>query len=108
MVHGPQEEAAEEEAIIELAEFICGHENKHYTGELPLVCDLEPGHEGNHSGECYVIDYKSGGISGEGLRRTEWTDKAGIPADKIKPEPMPQTVEALAREAALKALLEAS
>lgn len=70
----------------------CGHVNMHVllkdeTGHAyHPVCDLEPGHEGNHAAWYQRIDYKNEGIVVDQRDRTHWTDMAGIPADQIKPD----------------------
>jgi len=113
MAHQPQEEAAPETvaptpAVIPYneADNICGHENKHFIDDLPLVCDLPPGHAGNHSAEYETTDYKQGGPTFQGKKRTYWSDLAGTPVDQIKQVPIPKTTADIAREAALAALLE--
>ena len=73
----------------------CGHINKQnwqYKEELDksvledLACDLEKGHEGNHSAEKFEKSFKNDGLSTEGMVRVEWSDAAGTPADEIEPD----------------------
>ena len=57
---------------------LCGHQNKHYTGDEPLFCDLAPKHPGPHSAVYRAVVYRDGQIESDGEERTHWSDAAGV------------------------------
>jgi len=68
------EEAVPVEVVVEPAPVAdvwqaCGHRNMHYAQGV-LVCDMEAGHAGDHSGI-----YLQAGVP----TRSEWSDAAGKP-----------------------------
>ena len=105
----PEQELEEVQIPEELPEpGLCGHMNLHHyeATEEKIFCDLPEEHDGAHSAEYFAVDYKDTGISFEGIKRTYWTDQAGTSVKDIKQEPIPRTVEEIARKAALDAILE--
>lgn len=64
----------------------CGHQNLHYTGAEPMLCDLAPGHEGAHEATYHFVRYERGEVVIDEMRRTAWQDIAGTPVDQIKPD----------------------
>lgn len=94
----------EEVAVMQEEAKLCGHTNRqHYNiqGALENVaCELPKGHAGNHSANVQVLrknPYPVKNPAAEYLWRegaeyevvfadVEWSDAAGTPADKIKPD----------------------
>lgn len=67
------------------ADNVCGHVNVHAQPHH-LTCDLEAGHEGDHSSLYQAIDYKMGGVTRDEQSRTYWKDMAGTPVEEIEPD----------------------
>lgn len=65
---------------------MCGHQNAHYTGDEPMYCDMEPGHNGPHSAVFHYTKYERGAATIDEMRRTYWRDEAGTPVEEIKPD----------------------
>ena len=59
------------DAVLEVKEQVCGHVNRHWTGEEELTCVLVLGHSGNHK-----APYKLGNGATE---MGQWKDEAGTP-----------------------------
>ena len=77
----------------------CGHVNRHFidsTGEGRILkCTKPKGHDGNHGGWYYIIEYNAMRDEynpkiityhkgWEGEKWGEWNDMAGIPREKVK------------------------
>lgn len=81
-----QPRPAEEDPQSEPIKQLCGHVNRHYTGDHEMTCDLDPGHEGDHHAKYFTTDYIAGEIVFSGEKDTHWSDMAGTPVDEIKPD----------------------
>lgn len=65
---------------------VCGHVNRHYTGDEEMTCDLKPGHDGPHHAVFHAKDYQEGLIVFDGEKDTHWSDMAGTPVNQIEPD----------------------
>lgn len=96
MAHQPKnEEQMVPDAVVPSAPTVCGHVNLHSHapggGYDKPTCTKPKGHSGNHRGMHYERNARMNSVTKvvevlrEGWVEIEWTDDAGVPAERIRP-----------------------
>lgn len=83
----PNKSAVPEPEAQDVKPNLCGHANKHFTGDYEMTCNLPPFHQGNHQAEYQRLVPGSDKLpSGAQYVKavTAWGDDAGISVDEVE------------------------